>query len=50
MWSIKAIALAVPAALSLTAIAVGQSAPEEVVFDSDDLQLHGFLWRCIMRT
>lgn len=26
-------------------MAVGQSAPEEVVFDSGGLQLHGFLWR-----
>src|SRR5581483_7920261 len=38
-------ALAIPISLCLSAIAAGQSAPNEVVFNSGGLQLHGFLWR-----
>ncbi|HZS56728.1 MAG TPA: prolyl oligopeptidase family serine peptidase [Bryobacteraceae bacterium] len=38
-------ALIIPVSLCLIVIALGQSAPEEVVFDSDGLQLRGFLWR-----
>ncbi len=38
-------ALVLPISVCLAVIATGQSAPDEVVFDSGGLQLHGFLWR-----